>query len=70
MPEPELTKPEFQEQLFAFQKWLESVLGPSLPCRTPRQVYYKEFEWGTVEAVSDPRTELPGISIQFKASRS
>ena len=61
----ELTKPEFQEQLRAFQIWLESVLGPSLPCNNPRRVYRKQLTWGMVEAVSDPRTELPGIGIQF-----
>jgi len=60
----ELTVPEFQQQLHSYTAWLESVLGPSLPCASG-QAYRQELPWGKVEASTDMRTELAGIGIRF-----
>lgn len=60
----ELTPPEFQQQLRSYKAWLESALGPSLPCCLPIS-YSQEFRWGKIEASTDRRTNLTGIGIWF-----
>ena len=60
----ELTAPEFAEQLQSYKAWLEAEIGPSMPSEEP-VVYRNQLPWGRVEASSDARTKLPGISIRF-----
>ena len=61
----EATASEFNEQLQGYKAWLESGLGPSLPCKGD-VVYRSELPWGSVEASSDMRSKLPGIGMRFR----
>lgn len=60
----ELTVAEFQEQLKSYSAWLESALGPSLPC-IAGEAYRQQLPWGKIEASTDWRTRLPGIGVRF-----
>jgi hypothetical protein len=61
----ELTTSEFAEQLHSYKAWLETEIGPSLPCDR-HVIYQNQLPWGSVEASSDARTKLPGIGMRFE----